>query len=70
MGFFLGGGKVWWLFSVMVVFPQICSYIHLIQQINGITVVGLSTCKKRSKMQDNALSGTELFLKDSIQKIE
>lgn len=64
------GEKVWSCFSVVVVvFPHICSYTQLIQHRDGINELGLSTCKKRSKMQDNALSGTEFFLKDTIQKI-
>lgn len=68
--FFFWGGEVWCCFStVVVVFPQSCSYTQLIQHIDGINELGLSTCKMRSKMQDNALSGTEFFLKDTIQKI-
>lgn len=63
-----GGARFSGFFLIVVfVFPHICSYTQLIQHTDGITVVGLSTCKKTSKMQNNALSGTELFLKDSSE---
>lgn len=69
LGFFGGAEKVQWFFPLLSLFFPRSVLIQLIQHTDGITELGRSVCKARSKMQDNALRGTELFLKDSIQKI-
>lgn len=64
-----GEGRFGSFFPLWLFFPRSALYTQLIQHVDGITELGLSTCKMRSKMEDNALSETEVLLKDTIQKI-